>query len=59
MFKNALLKELENSFGNDKLNIARESIAFISSLLRLVFFMKYKIEKTMKIALLLSKLTAD
>ncbi|WP_234909367.1 hypothetical protein [Borreliella turdi] len=34
MFKNALLKGLENSFGNNKLNIVRESITFISSLSR-------------------------
>ncbi|WP_215535797.1 hypothetical protein [Borreliella bavariensis] len=44
--KNALLKGLESSFGSEKLEIVNESMTFTSSLLRLIFFLKDKIEKS-------------
>ncbi|WP_234909401.1 hypothetical protein [Borreliella turdi] len=59
MFKNALLKGLEkNSFGSDKLDIVRGKYDIYKLTFKIVFFIKDKIEKTMKIALLLSKLTS-
>lgn len=44
--KNTLLKGFESSFGREKLDIVDEGMAFTSSLLRLVFFLKDKIEKS-------------
>lgn len=44
--KNTLLKGFESSFGREKLDIVNEGMAFTSSLLRLVFFLKDKIEKS-------------
>ncbi|WP_418456516.1 hypothetical protein [Borreliella lusitaniae] len=43
--KNSLLKGLESSFGSKKMDIVNEGMTFTSSLLRFVFFLKYKIEK--------------
>ncbi|WP_236845470.1 hypothetical protein [Borreliella garinii] len=44
--KNTLLKGFESSFGREKLDKVNEGMAFTSSLLRLVFFLKDKIEKS-------------
>ncbi|WP_210362664.1 hypothetical protein [Borreliella valaisiana] len=44
--KNALLKGFESSFGKEKLDIVNERMTLTSSLLRLVFFLKDKIEKS-------------
>ncbi len=57
--KNSLIKGLESSFGSEKANIVSEGITFTSSLLRLVFFLRSVIEKTMKTKPLLSILTKD
>ncbi len=57
--KNALLKGLESSFGSEKLDIVNEGMTFTSSLLKFILYIKDKIEKTMKIKQLLSKLIND
>ncbi|WP_210376617.1 MULTISPECIES: hypothetical protein [Borreliella] len=43
--KNLLLKDLESSFGNEKMNIVQEGLTLTNSVLKLVFLLKDKIEK--------------